>query len=94
MTANVFTGSVIGIEGYKISVEVDITPTVPSFTIVGLPDAAVSEAKERIRSAIKNSGYVFPTKRIVINLAPADIKRKDQDLTYLWRLALWLLIWI
>jgi len=76
MLANVFTGAVIGIDGYKITTEVDTTSTLPSFTIVGLPDTAVSEAKERIRSAIKNSGYEFPTKKIVINLAPADIKKE------------------
>lgn len=76
MIANVITGAIIGIEGYKITVEVDICSTIPGFTIVGLPDMAVSEAKERIRSAIKNSGYTFPSKRIVINLAPADIKKE------------------
>jgi len=76
MLANVFTGSVIGIDGYKITAEVDTISTIPSFTIVGLPDAAVSESKERIRSAIKNSGYEFPTKKIVVNLAPADIKKE------------------
>ena len=86
MIANVFTGSVIGIEGYKITVEVDLSSTVPGLAIVGLPDAAVSEARERIRSAIKNSGYSFPTKKIVINLAPADIKKKDQGLTFPWLL--------
>lgn len=76
MIANVFTGSVLGIDGYKITVEVDMNQSLPGLTIVGLPDAAVSEAKERIRSAIKNSGYSFPTKKIVINLAPADIKKE------------------
>lgn len=64
MIANVFTGSVIGIEGYKISVEVDITSTLPGLTIVGLPDTAVSEAKERIRSAIKNSEYFSLLKKL------------------------------
>ncbi len=76
MIANVITGAIIGIDGYKITVEVDICSTIPGFTIVGLPDAAVSEAKERIRSAIKNQGYDFPSRRIVINLAPADIKKE------------------
>ena len=76
MIANVTTGAIIGIEGYKITVEVDICSSIPGFTIVGLPDMAVSEAKERIRSAIKNSGYSFPSKKIVINLAPADIKKE------------------
>ena len=76
MVANIITGSVIGIEGFKIIVEVDMSSTIPGLTIVGLPDAAVSEAKERVRSAIKNSGYAFPLKKIVINLAPADIKKE------------------
>lgn len=76
MIANIFTGSVLGIDGFKITVEVDITASLPGMAIVGLPDAAVSEAKERIRSAIKNSGYSFPTKKIVVNLAPADIKKE------------------
>ncbi len=76
MISNVYTGATTGIEGYKITVETDISATLPGFTIVGLPDTAVSEAKERIRSAIKNSGYVFPTKKIVVNLAPADVKKE------------------
>jgi len=76
MIANVFTGAVIGIEGYKITVEVDINSTLPNFIIVGLPDTAITEARERIRSAIKNSGYSFPTRKIVVNLAPADIKKE------------------
>jgi len=76
MIANVITGAIIGIEGYKITVEVDICSSIPGFTIVGLPDAAVSEAKERIRSAIKNQGFEFPSRKIVINLAPADIKKE------------------
>jgi len=76
MIANVITGAIIGIEGFKITVEVDICSTIPGFIIVGLPDLAVSEAKERIRSAIKNSGFEFPSRKIIINLAPADIKKE------------------
>lgn len=76
MLSNVYTGATTGIDGYKISVEVDLNSGLPACAIVGLPDAAVSEAKERIRSAIKNSGYIFPGKRIVINLAPADVKKE------------------
>lgn len=76
MIANVLTGSATGIEGYQITVEVDVSASLPGLVIVGLPDAAVSEAKERIRAAIKNSGYAFPTKKIVINLAPADVKKE------------------
>jgi len=58
-----------------VEVEVDISPGLPSFTIVGLPDAAVQEARERVRAAIRNSGFVFPMKRIIVNLAPADLKK-------------------
>lgn len=66
----------LGIDGYVVTVEVDVAPGLPAFEIVGLPDATVKEAKDRIRSGIKNSGYVFPAKRIVINLAPASLRKE------------------
>lgn len=75
MVANVKTAAVIGLDTYEISVEVDLNLGVPAFMVVGLPDLAVNEAKERVRSAIKNSGFDFPTKKIIVNLAPADIKK-------------------
>ena len=75
MVSNVKTAAVIGLESYEISVEVDLNLGVPSFLVVGLPDLAVNEAKERVRSAIKNSGFPFPGKKIIVNLAPADIKK-------------------
>ncbi len=75
MLAKVRTGAVIGLEGAMVEVEVDISPGLPNFFIVGLPDAAVQEAKERVRAAIRNSGGTFPMKRIVVNLAPADLKK-------------------
>lgn len=65
-----------GIEGYPIDVETDVSNGLPHFEIVGLADTAIKEAKERVRSAIKNSGYEYPAKRITINLAPADIKKE------------------
>jgi len=65
----------LGLEGVIVEVEVDISPGLPSFTIVGLPDAAVQEARERVRAAIRNSNFTFPMKRIVVNLAPADLKK-------------------
>ena len=58
-----------------VEVEVDISPGLPSFTIVGLPDTAVQEARERVRAAIRNSGCEFPMRRITVNLAPADIRK-------------------
>src|SRR5258708_22188692 len=62
-------------EGALVEVEVDIEHGLPAFTIVGLPDAAVNEAKERVRAAIKNSGGIFPLRRITVNLAPADLRK-------------------
>ena len=65
-----------GIEGFAVEVEVDISRGLPHFDVVGLADTAVKEAKERVRSAIKNSGYNYPLKRITVNLAPADVKKE------------------
>ena len=65
------SGSISGIEGSIIDVEVDISKGLPGFSIVGLPDSAVKESKERVRTAIINSGHKFPQNRITINLAPA-----------------------
>src|SRR5450631_3440865 len=76
MLAMVRSCAVVGLEGSLIEVEVDITNGMHMFTIVGLPDAAVNEAKERVRSAIKNSGCIFPYKHITINLAPADLRKE------------------
>ncbi len=75
MLAKVKAAAIVGLEGHVVEVEVDIAPGLPSFTIVGLGDTAVQEAKERVRAAIRNSGYTFPMKRIVVNLAPADLKK-------------------
>lgn len=76
MVCKSITATTIGLDAYKIEVEVDVINSLPSVSIVGLPDSAVSESKERIRSAIKNSGYTFPKGKVVINLAPADIKKE------------------
>ena len=75
MLAMVKTCAIVGLEGYIVEVEVDISPGLPSFTIVGLPDTAVQEARERVRAAIRNSGCEFPMRRITVNLAPADLKK-------------------
>ena len=75
MLASVKTCAVVGLDGYIVEVEVDISPGLPSFTIVGLPDTAVQEARERVRAAIRNSGCDFPLRRITVNLAPADVKK-------------------
>ena len=76
MVCKSITATTAGLNAHKIEVEVDVVNSLPSISIVGLPDNAVSEAKERIRSAIKNSGYTFPKGKVVINLAPADIKKE------------------
>lgn len=75
MVNKVKTGTVIGIDAYEVIVETDVTNSLPGMSIVGLPDTAVNEARDRVKSAIKNSGYTFPSKKVVINLAPADIKK-------------------
>ena len=75
MLAKVMSCATLGLEGVIVEAEVDISPGLPSFTVVGLPDAAVQEARERVRAAIRNSGFAFPMKRIVVNLAPADLKK-------------------
>lgn len=64
-----------GLEGFIVDVQVDVAGGLPCWEIVGLPDISIREAKERVRTAIKNSGYEFPSRRIVINLAPATIKK-------------------
>ena len=79
MVCKVLTSTVIGLNAYKIEVEVDLVNSLPSVSIVGLPDAAVNEARERVRSAIKNSSFSFPQKKVVVNLAPADIKKEGTN---------------
>ncbi|MBL7216990.1 MAG: YifB family Mg chelatase-like AAA ATPase [Desulfobacteraceae bacterium] len=76
MLAKVLSSAVIGIDAYVVEVEVDISQGLPSFSTVGLPEGAVRESKERVKAAIKNSGYHFPSDRITVNLAPADIKKE------------------
>ena len=76
MLSKVYSSALRGIDAYLVEVEVDISKGMPALTIVGLPDTAVQESKERVRSAIKNSGYAYPTQRITINLAPADVRKE------------------
>ena len=75
MLAKTKTCAVVGLDGFVVEVEVDISPGLPAFTIVGLPDTAVQEARERVRAAIRNSGCEFPMRRITVNLAPADLRK-------------------
>ena len=76
MLFKIFSASLYGIEAYLVEVEVDISLGIPDFVIVGLPDAAVRESRERVKAALKNCGYKFPSRKVIINLAPAD-RRKE-----------------
>ncbi len=76
MLAKVNSCAIVGLDGEIVEVEVDISQGLPAFAIVGLPDTAVQEAKERVRSAIRNSGHSFPGQRITVNLAPADLRKE------------------
>lgn len=76
MLARVFSCAVIGLEGVIVEVEVDTSPGLPSMVVVGLPDPAVQESRERVQSAIKNAGFVFPRTRVTVNLAPAAVRKE------------------
>jgi magnesium chelatase family protein len=77
MLSNVLSASVIGIDAFKVEVEVDISSRgLPHFSMVGLPDAAVKESRDRVRASLKNIGFNFPLKQITVNLAPADLKKE------------------
>lgn len=79
MISQVMTACLTGLEAKPVTAEIDLSSGLPGLTIVGLPDAAVNESKERIRAAIKNSGFEFPLKKVVINLAPADIRKEGSS---------------
>ena len=76
MLFKISTASLIGIDANLVEVEVDISKGLPGFSMVGLPDASVKESKERVRAALRNCGYIFPSRKITINLAPADQKKE------------------
>ena len=80
MFANVYGETTRGIEGVKINVEVDVSNGLPAFDIVGLPTMSVREARERVKSALRNSDYPFPMTHITVNLAPADLKKDGSGL--------------
>src|SRR3954469_4276284 len=75
MIARISTFAVDGVTSRRVWVEADIRPGLPAFAVVGLADKAVREARERVRSALVNSGFVFPQTRITVNLAPADLRK-------------------
>ncbi len=76
MLAKVFSAGLMGIDAYPIEIEVDVSSGLPKEVVVGLPDAAVKESKDRVHAAINNSGFKYPNDKITINLAPADIKKE------------------
>ena len=76
MLARARSVALIGVDAVPIEVEVDVSPGLPAFTVVGLPDQAVSEARERVRAALRNAGLPFPAARITVNLAPADLRKE------------------
>ncbi|ERP38875.1 YifB family Mg chelatase-like AAA ATPase [Chitinivibrio alkaliphilus] len=76
MLSHVYSMALLGLDAFTIKIETDITEALPSFTIVGLPDGAVRESRERVMSAIKNCGFEFPARKVTINMAPADIRKE------------------
>lgn len=76
MISKIYSSCVLGVDAYEVTAEVDIGGGLPHFSIVGLPDIAIKESRDRIKSAIKNSGFSFPSTKIIVNLAPADIKKE------------------
>ena len=80
MLARVHSAAVLGIEARVLDVEVDVSAGLPSFTIVGLPDASVKEARERVRSALRNTGFAVPSGAVTVNLAPADFRKVGASL--------------
>ena len=76
MLARVFSCAVIGLEGVIVHVEVDTAQGLPGMDIVGLPDMAVQESKQRVMAAIKNAGFPYPRKRLTVNLAPASVRKE------------------
>lgn len=76
MLARVWSASLVGIDAVKVGVEIDVSGGLPGIVVVGLPDTAVQESRERVKAALKNAGYAFPMRKIVINLAPADLRKE------------------
>ena len=75
MLSRVLSGATYGVNAYIVEVETHLEKMIPGFVIVGLPDSAVRESRERITAAVRNCGFEFPTRKLTVNLAPADIKK-------------------
>ena len=80
MLSKVLSSTVVGMDAHLIEVEVDVGGGLPQFSVVGLPDVIVKESRDRVRAALKNSGFSFPIKRITVNLAPAGLKKEGSGL--------------
>src|SRR3972149_3538982 len=80
MLASVLAATLHGLDGRPVRIEADVAPGLPGFTIVGLAAAALREARERVRGALRNSGFVHPARRITVNLAPADVPKAGSAL--------------
>lgn len=76
MLARVWSASIVGIDALKVGVEIDVSGGLPGIVVVGLPDTAVQESRERVKAALKNAGFAFPMRKIVINLTPADLRKE------------------
>ena len=76
MLARIWSAALIGIDAVKVGVEVDISGGLPGMVVVGLPDTAVQESRERVKAALKNAGFPFPMRKIVVNLTPADLRKE------------------
>jgi magnesium chelatase family protein len=76
MLSRIWSAAIVGIDAIKVGVEVDLSGGLPTMVVVGLPDTAVQESRERCRAALKNSGFPFPMRKIVINLTPADLRKE------------------
>ena len=83
MIAKTNSASVLGIDAHPVDVEVDVSIGLSTFNIVGLPDGTIKESRDRVTAAVTNSGFNFPVRRIVVNLAPAVLLRSDRDSTFL-----------
>jgi magnesium chelatase family protein len=81
MLSKVLSFGLLGIEAYPVEIEVDVSRGLPAVTLVGLADTGVRESRERVKSAIKNSGFNWPSERITVSLAPSDIKKEGLVLT-------------
>ena len=76
MLARVWSAAIAGIDAIKVGVEVDVAGGLPKTVIVGLPDTAIQESRERVKAALRNAGFAFPVRKIVVNLAPADLRKE------------------